>query len=510
MELMRKRKPANYWTIENVIKELRQFIRDHPEFKKNSCPEMLTLHKRDDLRRAIYKFKGLGYLNEQYNLGLRVSHRSIPKIKLLDELRRLIGEGYSIKQSVLRSIDRNDLLTAAENFGGLNAIKIELGLSIKKHNYWNNEVIVEMLRPIVDAYGRIPSKPVFQSLGKNDLFRAYEKRGGCKVFGSLLNTRSDGYYISNDGHYLQSGYECLFDNILHKYSIPHQIHGYISENYKFRYDFLVNGHYIELCGYSKKEHAVYHKRLRKKIQLYKNLKLPYAVFYKTTLSSNMEKLEGKVLEVLQGEISVELPTAPVVGSIAGTMPVSHWADIGNVKKILLPIVEKYGRFPLDREFREEKMSPLLHGIYQYHGGPYVLGRKLNIPVRYKPKGFYKESNAIEEYTELCLKEGRFLTQKDIGALGLHGLIGFIGKYGGMCKSRLSTKLPFQQVRLPYGYFTSDNAAVAYKQLCVQYNRFLSSKDLYKLKERSLANYIQTHGGYSHIRERTGLDFHKDR
>ncbi|MBO9572497.1 MAG: hypothetical protein J7497_09865, partial [Chitinophagaceae bacterium] len=110
--------------------ELKQFIAEHPIFKEDSRPDFLSQHNRDDLKRAVYLYNGLGYLNEQYQLGLKVNHQTMSKEKLLVELQVLLDHGHAINQKVLRELDRNDLLVAAINHGGLNVIKQEMGLSI--------------------------------------------------------------------------------------------------------------------------------------------------------------------------------------------------------------------------------------------------------------------------------------------------------------------------------------------------------------------------------------------
>lgn len=500
------RKPQHYWTRENVIKELKEFIDSHPDYNGNCSPQMFTDHNRDDLRRAIYKFGGIRVLSKDSGLNLTIKHKSWSEQELLDELIRLSTSNIPITQKSLLKLKRSDLLGAAEKFEGLNAVKQKMGLQIKRQSYWTNEIIIEQLKPLIKEYGRIPSEAVFNCLGKKDLFSAIQKKGGIKKFAQHFDTISEGYYQANDGHYLQSGYECIFDNILHKYNIPHEVHGKISGSHNYRYDFLVNGTYIEICGYNKKEHPRYHQRLRTKLRLYKEIQLNCLVIPKKIFGKNIIKLEEYIVDLIKKITVIDSDITTAADNITGLRPVTYWAGLENIRTALMPLVNKYGRFPLDRELREEKQFSLLHGIYKYHGSPYELGKKLNIEVKYKPKGFYTEENAIAEYKELCEKSGFFLSQGELHAKSLHGLNAYITKNGGIFKFRENTGLQFPNRKLPAGYYTPEKAQDEYKKLCLEKGCYISSKGLKALNAASLADYIQKTGGYPKIRKAIGLKF----
>lgn len=478
----------------------------YPDFKENSSAQFLTDKKRDNLKRAVYKYGGLRKLNNLFDLGLKIKHRPWSEEEVLAELKKISASGIKISQKSLSELDRHDLLGAVYKYGTLNTFKEKIGLPIKRHNYWSEERIVDQLKPIVEEFGRIPSEAIFKCLGRNDLLRAFEKRGGVKRFAFLLNTSSTGYYRSLDDHYLQSSYECLFDNILFKYGVKHEIHGKISDEHQYRYDFKIHDTFVEITGYNKIEHPEYHKRLREKLEVYENLNLKYIVIPKKIFELSISNIENKVLEILKSIMPGAWCATSSSAVDLNIVPAEHWADIENIKAELMPLVKKHGRMPMDRELRKENKIPLIYGIYRFHGSLYELGKLLNIPVLYKPKGYYTAQNAIEEYKHLSMKAGYFLSLKDLQQSKYYGLAGYISKNGGYHEIRKLTGLLFKSKRLPRDYYTDARVQEEYKKLCLTAGKFLSSKELHRADAGYLATYIQTHGGYFKIRDEIKLNF----
>lgn len=506
MEYQESRRSPNYWTLENVIKELKEFISYYPEFKDESSPDFLIRYNRVKLKRAIYLYGGLHELNAKFKLGLNIKHKSLTEKDVLNEIKKLYSQGIEISQPNLIKLKRNDLLGGMQKYGGMNILKEKLGLPIKRHKYWTEEKIIEELEPIVQEYGRLPSEPVFRCLGKYDVFRALKKRGGIKKFAKLLNTISTGYYRSLDGDYLQSSYECLFDNILFKYGVPHKVHGKVSEEYQYRYDFKIHDIFIEICGYDEKEHPEYFKRLKTKVALYKKYQLKYILIPKKIFSSNLVNLENKVVEMLNSILKSSCLVDNKIKAKTELLPAGNLSDIESIIAELMPLIKKYGRMPLDRELRAEKKTSLIHRIYKWYGSLYALGQLLGVSVRHKPKGYYTEQNAVTEYKQLSIEAGHFASLKELQQKRYYGLARFIAKNGGYSKIRLLTGHPFAVNRLPKGYYTYEKARQEYKKLCLQERTLLSSRRLIGMNKASLANYIQTNGGYYKIRKNNDLDF----
>lgn len=67
-----------------------------------------------------------------------------------------------------------------------------------------------------------------------------------------------GSYICVDGHKVRSLSECLLDNTLHRWGVPHQYEDYILKNLRnYKYDFYLpeNDLYIEFFGCSGEKYA---------------------------------------------------------------------------------------------------------------------------------------------------------------------------------------------------------------------------------------------------------------
>jgi hypothetical protein len=497
------RKSQNYWTLSNTGKELKEFI-DENMISKGEIIDKLRQQNRHDLIGAIYKHKGLRNISEKFGLNIAMKKEKWSKKEVLRELKSLSNNGVVMTHNNLSDLGRNDLLGAVAKFGGLNVFKYKLGLTVNRQNYWTDQRIVKALKPIIKSFGRIPSNNVLKALGKSDLACAIKRQGGVRRYIALLNVPSIGYYRSNDNHYLNSGYECLFDNILFKYNIPHSVNERIFPSTNYRYDFLIGDTYIEICGYDPKEHPDYFERLELKKAFYEKWNLTYRIITKNFFYRGFDTIEKDVLAIALE--AFPNPTRKNVLTNNDIIPCHYWKDLKNVKKELLPLVKRYGRIPFDRELRKERKTSLIHGVYKYHGTFYEVAQKLNLKIMHKPKGFYTRENAIKEYRQLCVEYKRFLTQNELQQMHYFGLLGFIAKMGGLLKFRPLTGLNYKKPFLPKGYYTPDKAIEEYKQLCIEKSRFISSKELMRMQRGSLAAYIQRNGGYYEIRKKTGLNF----
>lgn len=555
IEISVKRKPHNYWTYDNTIKELQQFFNTYQkEIQQASFSTVLNMYERHDLNAAVLKFGGLKEVSKTAGLSVKFKRDCWTEQEIFDDLKEIVKAGYQITQNSLKGLGRNDLLGAMHK-QGISYFKQKLGLKIQRYNYWSESQILKELVPIVEEFKRIPSKTILKLINKGGLSRAMDKTGGRPKYCRLLNTVSSGYYIARDGHYLQSGYECIFDNILFKLGIPHQVHVKFSEEHNYLCDFLIEDIYIEIAGFDEKNHPEYFIRLNEKIKTYQNLSKKYIIIDKNFFRCNIQTIETKVIQRLatyrcivgtaidNTNISISTGTSSNIMELRAEnnqltnckpehpfphrnstalllnqcsnsdienniRPVNYWSDLENIKKELLPLVAKYGRMPLDSEFRKERKLSLINGIYKYHESYFELGKKLGVKVRYKPKQHYSFKNTIAEYSELSTESGRYLTQNDLKRLGLHGLINNIAKYNGIFKIRAHCNLGFKQSAKPYGYYTLDKALAEYKALCIQKEDYLKRKELISSGLIMLAGFIQRNGGYAEFRTLTGLGLGK--
>jgi hypothetical protein len=324
------------------------------------------------------------------------------------------------------------------------------------------------LKPIMAEMGNMPSGIMLLAMGKGNLKSAIAKRGGFARFCQLLNTPMSKYYLAKDGHFLQSSYECIVDNILFKYGIPHDTHKLIAKSHNYRCDFLIGGTYIEITGFTKKGNDEYHINLQKKISLYEASKKNYLIIPKEVFTKNINRIEEKILSILQPLLPVSCDLS--INKKIDIRPAVYWADIENIKKELLPLIEKYKRMPLDKEFRKEQRTDLLRGIYTYHGNLYEIGKQLNIKVFNKPKGYYSYEKVISIYTELCKDYGRYLSQKELSQLGLHGMINVIQKNGGIFTLRQFCDVHYPNLE-QHRIFNMEEAITLYTNACIEKGSF---------------------------------------
>lgn len=507
MKKRNHKNPNYYWTLEKTIQDFMVFLEENrTELNTKSVYGLLEAKEQHGLRTAIGNWGGLYKLNKRFNLGLTLKGDKWSKTKVLDELKKLNNDGIPLTQSCLTKIGRSDLLGAINKYGTLNSLKEEIGLTITRQNYWTDEKVVDELRPIVAELGNMPSRTMLIAMGKGDVASAIAKRGGYTHFCALLNTQISKYYRAEDGHFLHSSYECIFDNILFKYGIPHDTHVLIEKNHRYRCDFVIGDTYIEIVGFIKKGNHEYHMNLQKKISLYEGLEKQYRIIPKEVFTKNIDHIEEEILPILQPLLPVK--HCLLIERKVDIRPVVYWADIENVKKELLPLIEKYGRMPLDKEFRKERRSDLLRGIYTYHGNLYKIGRLLSISVSNKPKGYYSYEKVISIYTTLCKDQGRYLGQNELSQMNLHGMVNAIRKNGGLyaLKQACNMNYPDQQKR---SIRSMEEAITLYKKACVEKGGFLLEREL-KTLDGVLANYIQRNGGYYNVRKQSRLSFEMKR
>jgi hypothetical protein len=263
---------------------------------------------------------------------------------------------------------------------------------------------------------------------------------------------------------------------------------------------------VEICGYTQAEHQGYFERLALKLALYIEKKISYLVIPKSGFTPGIHQIEQNIMALLK-----EMPVSPnefpdKAVNNPDIKPITYWANLDNIKEELLPLVKKYGRMPLDQEFRIERKTALVGGIYKYYESPFELSKLLGVNCRYKPKGFYNEANAVNEYKMLCEHHGKFLSLQELQKLKAFGVAGYIRKNGGFEVIRAKTNLTFPRRRILNKYYDLAKAAEEYKALCMINCKFLSSKNLANLGARALATFIEKNGGYYLIRDISGLDF----
>jgi hypothetical protein len=287
-------------------------------------------------------------LNKKQKLGIKLKKKGWTKVRVIRELKELHQAGHVITIANLRKLGKIGLAWASTRLGTLTNFKKAAGIPIKLVVRWSDESIIKHLKPIIKEYGFFPNASLLKMIQRNDLSSAISKNGGYPKFYKLLNMRSERLFPANDGHYLQSSYECVFDNILFKYNIPHQVHVRISKKYLYKCDFLIGKTYIEIAGYNRTNSNVYEVKMAKKIEVYKQLKKKYIILPQKLFCQRIEWIEEEVLQII-GKIDFQSTRSSAFRRDSCIKPPTYWADFKNIETDLQPFISRYGRMPTIKE-----------------------------------------------------------------------------------------------------------------------------------------------------------------
>jgi hypothetical protein len=343
-------------------------------------------------------------------------------------------------------------------------------------------------------------------IGRNDLVSAISNRGGFFRFRELLNEPSQNLIPAIDKHYLQSTYECIFDNILYKYHVPHRVHVKISKKHQYRCDFLIGKTYIEIAGYYRTNSNAYEIKMEKKKQLYKRLKKKFVIIPGKLFARRIEYIEKEVLDIIS---KIDFCKTK---SLAGhrdicIKPPTYWADFKNVKKELIPFIEKYGRMPTIKELYRDNKVGLAKAIYYYHGTTYEVAQRLRLKSRQVSREYYTEKKTIDDYKHLCIAHDKPLTKKELYGLNLRGLAHAIIKFKGFRVIRRRCRLKYPLCRVRPRERSHEEIIAEYRKVCKKYRRFLKRRELIDYGFSRLAGALNRNGlTLETARKKSSLNF----
>jgi len=500
------RKLPGHWTEQNTLKELKVFYHHNKLLIENtSVCAALRIKQENGLVNAVARYGGLRAINRKYKLGLILKSKKWNKAEVTRELKELYEAGHTITRENLYKLGRNDLAGALYKFSTLNELKKSIGAPVRKYKIWTERKVIKEIKPILANLGVMPTHAMLKAMGRYDLARAMSKNGGSTKFARLLNAPQRTLLPANDGHYLQSSYECIFDNILFKYNIPHGVHVKISDEYRYKCDFLIGNTYIEIAGYYRKGCDAYSIKMEKKIQLYKRLKKKYIILQKEIFCQRIELVERDVLALLDKN-RFRL-NASKNHEDCCIKPSTYWANFKNVNKALLPIIKKYDRMPTHKELYKNNLSGLAHAIYKYHGSLFNVAQQLKLKSRQISRNYYSKEKTIADYKTICLLNNKYLTGEELYALNFRALAQAIIKYGGYEAIRQECDLGYLLYRVRIPMCTHEEIIEEYKSICEKHGRFLTRKNLVDHGFSRLAGYLNRHGlGINAARQKTGLNF----
>lgn len=505
--LSNSRKSPEYWILKNTVAELREFCQVNRELIETTSITKAIYHmKNSGLMNAAQRHGGLKALNRRFKLDISLRSKMWTKSKIICVLKELHQSGQVINRKNLLTLGKSDLLWAISKFGNLTTFKRTIGIHVKKLQHWDDSTIIKNLKPLIKKHGFFPNTSLLKMLGRYDLSRAISNNGGFSRFAKLLNAPSRTFFPAKDGHYLQSSYECVFDNILFKYNIPHLVHVRISEEYLYKCDFLIGNTYIEITGYKRSNSSAYEIKMAKKIQLYKELKREYIIIQQKVFCQRIEYIEEEVLSIIS-KIDLQPAKSLIPQRETCLKPPTYWADFKNIENELKPFILKYNKMPTIKELYKAGKATVVHAIYSYHGTTYDVAQRLHLKSKQVSCGYYTRNKTIADYKQLCIAQNKYLTIKQLYSLDLQSLANAINKYFGFQDIRRECELGFsiRQVRQPV--FSHENIILEYKNLCKQYRRFLTRRELTDYGFSSLAGYLNRHGLSLRIaREKSGLSF----
>lgn len=501
------RKPPEYWTLKNTLDGIREFcLANKKLIEDTSFSKALIITKMFALANAIRKHGRIRTLNKKYKLGISLRSRKWTKAKIIRDLKEIYQAGNIMTQENLIKMGRNDLIGAIHKRGSLDTFKKAAGIPVKKLKRWTESKIIKELKPIIAEYHFFPSATILKAIGRNDLISAMSKHGGFPRFSKLLNKPLRTLFPANDGHYLQSSYECIFDNILFKYHVPHRVHVRISKKHLYKCDFLIGETYIEIAGYHRTNSNAYEIKMEKKIQLYKQLKKKHIILPQKLFCQRIEWIEQEVVAMLK-KIPFDPKKLFAYPKDICIKPGTYWADFKNVKAELSPYIQKYGRMPTIKELYKNNNSSLANAIYKYHGTTYDIAQRLKLKSRQVSQEYYSRKKAIDDYKQLCISHKKYLTLKELYSLNLRGLAHAIIKYKGFQVIRRACRLGYSLRRVRPREYSHENTILEYKGVCKKYGRFLTRQELVANGLSRLAGYLNRHGlGINAAREKTGLNF----
>ena len=318
-------------------------------------------------------------------------------------------------------IKRNDakLAYAIEKHGGFLRLKKDLGFNVevrKSPHYWSNVSNLKTAISSIANNGVFPTVSQIVSILGNGAYKAIRKYGGIKKVAKMWGY-SGSWFVATDGHYVQSSYEHVVDDILYHNGVIHDVGGFIPDS-KYRYDFRVGDFYVEIWGYAPrgKIGSRYNERKHRKKDLYasKGLNL-ISIEYKDF--DDMQKLMGLLAPLLTTD-------ATLPQSINTIRHPRYWTFENTIAELKM-LTDKLGRFPTYTEIKKHN-GALRYGIY-LNGGI----KKMQPLFGVKPQSSWSDLSIKNELARIGDMLGHFPTTGELKAMKKTGLLDAIQRHGGI-------------------------------------------------------------------------------
>ncbi|MEA4850481.1 MAG: hypothetical protein VB126_03390 [Paludibacter sp.] len=179
-------------------------------------------------------------------------------------------------------------------------------------------------------------------------------------------------------------------------------------------------------------------------------------------------------------------------------PKGYWENFQNVKKEIIPLIQKYGRFPSNNEMVHEGKSSLARFIAKYHGGIIEVAKKLEVQTydesigRNKANTWNIENVEIEFINYIQNKNITYYPSRyeiiENGSNFYTGITQVFGTYENFKKHLLSKGFSFSKKPKEIKW-TLESAIKELEPIVEEIGYFPSQSDLDKLKLVGLRGYI---------------------
>lgn len=181
-------------------------------------------------------------------------------------------------------------------------------------------------------------------------------------------------------------------------------------------------------------------------------------------------------------------------------PNGYWNIDNTIKEIYL-VIEEICHFPNSIELINIGKCDLAYSILK-NGGYNYFREKLEYEIIKKSKGFWNDTNIINELKLIIEIINHFPTEFELRNLNKRSLAGGIYRNGGI--SKFQKILGYESKHKPEGYWTDENTISELEPIIKELGHFPSATELTKMKRDDLINVITTNGGTIYFRKKCGF------
>lgn len=489
------------WDKNKVYKEALKLVSEYEELP--SLPKLKEIGRIDFVMALRRHYPGqMTQLRNDLNLKSKIKpHNYWTKKRVIDETKKIISsEGKMPSQKHLREIGYSTIYSKArEYFGGLRGLAIVCGISKDKlsteFRYWQNiENVKSEIFLIKEQLGRFPVTSDFRLFGKDGLLGAISKYyGGIKNIRKILGSKEK-YPIAKDGHTCDSYSEVIIDDFLYSNKIEHRRDIQIDfGNIKCRPDFILkNGYIVEvlMADYRENDHKGRHKSyveryLRKKSAYLKNNYKVIEIFPIELINkTRFDKKLSKIAKLANAPSPYQLEKFSNISFFNKKSP-GFWKDSENLKKELLPLIEKFGHIPTINELREIGRKDIEGAIINVYGSYWKASKAIGYKTDdlIKPQKYWQNIENVKSELSAIINEYGYLPSRAVlMKKGMRSVIAAVDVYHNSFKDiskLLNTE--YKPEKRTNGYWLNpDNIKLELESIIKNLGHFPAAKVIYDL------------------------------